>query len=77
MNIKNIIRNIIKKHPFIRKLARKVSFYKNKIKYSFITNRIEVDEKLIIFGCFNGRSYCDSPKAIYNYLINDDRFNES
>ena len=76
MNIKNIIRNFIKKHPFIRKLARKVSFYKNKIKYSFITNRIEVDEKLIIFGCFNGRSYCDSPKAIYNYLINDDRFNE-
>ena len=76
MQIKKQIKNFIKTHPLIRKFARKVSFVKNKIKYNFTTKRIEIDEKLIIFGCFNGRSYCDSPKAIYNYLINNERFNE-
>ena len=76
MNIKNTIRDFIKRHTFIRKVARKVSFLKNKIQYNYITKKIEVDEKLIIFGCFNGRSYCDSPKAIYNYLINNDKYKE-
>lgn len=76
MRIKQVIKNFIKRHQFIRKLARKVSFVKNKIKYNFITKRMKIDEKLIIFGCFNGRSYCDSPKAIYNYLINNEKFNE-
>mgnify|MGYP003289436186 CR=1 FL=1 len=76
MKIKSEIKNFIKTHPFIRQFARKVSFAKNKIKYNLTTKRMEVDDKLIIFGCFNGRSYCDSPKAIYNYLINDERFND-
>lgn len=76
MNIKNKIRNFIKTHPFIRKIARKVSFCKNKIKYNFITKGLKTDDKLVVFGCFNGRSYCDSPKAIYNYLINNENFKD-
>lgn len=76
MNIKNKIRDFIKKHPFIRKIARKISFCKNKIKYNFITKGLKTDDKLVIFGCFNGRSYCDSPKAIYNYLINNENFKD-
>ena len=76
MKLKKILKNFIKKHPSIRKIARKVSFLKNKIKYNYITKDIKIDEKLIIFGSFNGKSYCDSPKAIYNYLIKDDRFSE-
>ena len=75
MKIKSKINNFIKKHVFIRKIARKVSFYKNKIKFNLITKNIEVDNNLIVFGSFNGRSYCDSPKALYNYLINDDKYN--
>ena len=30
----------------------------------------------MIFGCFNGKSYCDSPKAMYKYMLTDDRFKE-
>lgn len=76
MNIKNKIRDFIKKHTFIRKIARKVSFFKNKIKYNFITKGLKTDDKLVIFGCFNGRSYCDSPKEIYSYLINNENFKD-
>lgn len=76
MNINNFIKNFIKKHPIIRKIARKISFYKDKIKYQIITKNIKVDDKLIVFGCFNGRSYCDSPKALYNYMLADKKFND-
>ena len=66
----------MKKHVFIRKIARKVNFLINKIKYNLITKNIQVDNKLIIFGSFNGKSYCDSPKALYNYLINDEKYSD-
>lgn len=76
MSIKNKIRGFIKKHVFIRKIARKVNFFFKKIKYDVITKKQKVNDKLIIFASFNGRSYCDSPKAIYNYLINSNEFND-
>lgn len=76
MSIKNNIREFIKKHKFIRKLARKINFWCNKINYNFVTSSLKVDDKLVIFGCFNGRSYCDSPKAIYKYLINENDFKD-
>lgn len=75
MNIKSKIENFVKKYVFIRKVARKINFYRNKIKYILLTKNIDVDEKLIVFGSFNGRAYCDSPRALYEYLINDKRFN--
>lgn len=71
----NKIKGFIKKHVFIRKIARKINFYINRIKYRIITRNIKVDENIIIFASFDGRSYCDSPKAIYKYLINNEKYN--
>lgn len=34
------------------------------------------DDKLIIFASFGGRKYDDSPKAIYEAMINDSRFDD-
>lgn len=76
MNIKNRIKGFIKKHVFIRKIARKINFHKKKIEYTLHTKNIKVDDKLIIFASFNGRSYCDSPKAIYQYLINNEKYKD-
>ena len=76
MKIKSKIKNFIKKHVLIRKIARRISYYKNKVKFNLITRNIKVDDKLIIFGSFNGRSYCDSPKALYNYLINNEKYSD-
>lgn len=36
----------------------------------------KVDEKLIIFGCYGGKSYACSPKAIYEFMQNDSRFDD-
>ena len=76
MILKNKIEHFVKKHPVIRKIVRKIDFYTNKIKYNYITRNEKVDDKLIVFGCFDGRSYCDSPKAIYNYMLTDNKFND-
>ena len=37
---------------------------------------IEPDDKLILFNSFAGRSFNDSPKAIYDYMLSDSRFKE-
>lgn len=34
----------------------------------------KVDDKLIVFSAFNGKSYTCSPKAVYEYMIRDARF---
>ncbi len=33
-----------------------------------------IDEKLIVFECFKGRKYTDSPRAIYEYLLGCDEY---
>lgn len=74
--IKKILIDISKKNKFIRKILRTIINIKNKIYFKLNTIGINTDEKTVIFGCFNGRSYCDSPKAIYKYMLTDRRFEE-
>lgn len=38
--------------------------------------RISVDAKTVIFETFNGKSYSDSPKAIYEYMKEDPEFDD-
>ena len=76
MSIKKKIRNFIKKHVFIRKIARKIWFIKNKLSYELGTKNTKIDEKLIVFASFNGRSYCDSPKALYKHIIGDEKYKD-
>ncbi|MBQ8047200.1 MAG: CDP-glycerol glycerophosphotransferase family protein [Prevotella sp.] len=35
---------------------------------------VKADDKLIVFSCFGGRKYDDSPKAIYEAMLQDARF---
>ena len=47
---------------------------------SFILNRlkffVKTDERMIVFVSFGGRKYDDSPKAIYQAMLKDSRFDE-
>lgn len=61
--------DIAKRHHTIMIILRKMIFLKNRLKflrYYFS----KVDEKLIVFESYMGRSYSDSPKAIYLKLKN-------
>ena len=37
---------------------------------------VKTDNKLILFSSFSGKGFNDSPKAIYDYLISNGRYNE-
>ena len=76
MKLKKRIEKFIKRNVFIRKIARKVYYWLSIIKYKIITLGIKVDDKLIIFASFNGRSYCDSPKALYEYIIKNEKYKD-
>lgn len=37
---------------------------------------IRVDNSVILFNCFGGKRFDDSPKAIYDYIINDEKYDK-
>jgi len=42
--------------------------------YPLISQITPVDDKMIVFISFQGRGYSDNPKAIYEYMLTDERF---
>lgn len=44
--------------------------------YSKISRSIAIDDKLVLFECFMGRQYACNPRAIYEYMINEDKFSD-
>ena len=72
--LKKTIYKIFENNKTIINIIRKVSNWIKKIKYKILTIGIKVDEKTIMFCTFNGKSYACSPKALYEYIINDEKY---
>ena len=74
--IRNIAINVSKKNVVLRKIIRSFNSFIRKINYKISSFGVKVDEKTLLFCCFNGKSYSCSPKAIYEYMINTDEFKD-
>lgn len=74
--IKVILKSIAKRSKFLRKIMRFVFFTFGKFHYELISRNIEVDEKRILFACFQGKSYSDSPKALYEYILKNGEYKD-
>lgn len=74
--IKNFIFSLCKKNVFFRKVLREIKYFLEKRKYAKYKNRFETDSKLILFECFDGRSYADSPKALYLEMLNNKKYKD-
>lgn len=74
--IKCFIINLGKKHFWILSIFRNTRKFFNRIVYFkyYLTN--DVDEKMVVFESFMGRSFADSPKALYNYMIKNPEFKD-
>ena len=68
--------NIVKKNLIFRKIIRRDLYIFRYVRYKVRGIGQKVDDKLILFSTFNGKSYSDSPKAIYLYLLNNDKYKE-
>jgi len=75
-NIKTVLVSIAKKNVFLRELMYSTKLKIDTKKYMKFYKRNEVDEKLCVFESFNGRKYCDSPKAIYLEMLNDKKYKD-
>ena len=74
--IKTLLMNIAKKNLVFRKIIRRVLYTFRYVRYKLRGIGQNVDDKLILFSTFNGKSYSDSPKAVYLYLLNNDRYKD-
>ena len=69
-------RALAKRFPLLRKAMRKAMYAYRRTLYMMRGLGISVDAKTVIFETFNGKSYSDSPKAIYEYMKGDPRFDD-
>lgn len=74
--LKKNIRNILRHFPGLRLIARKVYSSVKSANYKRIAKTIQIDPKLIMFEVFMGRQYSCNPKAIYEYITGDSRFDD-
>ena len=65
-----------KENVFFRDLLRKIMNFYRLLRFKIETFGTKVNDKMVIFSCFNGASYTCSPKAIYEYMLKDERFKD-
>lgn len=70
------LKSIAKKSTVLRIMMRNTRNLIRKFCYQLRGVPITVDERLLIFGAYNGKSYACSPKAVYEFMIQDDRFSD-
>ena len=68
----NRLKKIIKNNKICYKIYS--TFFR--IIINFFKIFIKVDDKIILFNCFGGKKFDDSPKAIYNYIINNEKYED-
>lgn len=76
MNIISVLKNMAKKSTILRISMRKVLYFSKKIRYAKRGGNVKIDAKTVIFSAYNGRSYVCSPKAIYEYMVNHEAFED-
>ena len=74
--VKAPVRALAKRIPALRKILRKIMYYYRRIGYMLRGIGISTDEKLIVLESFSGKSYSDTPKAVYEYMLREEKYNE-
>lgn len=73
---KRAITALSKRSPAFRRFARTTLGLKRDLNYRGHYRRNAVDAKTVLFESFMGRSYGDSPKALYEAMLADPRFGD-
>ncbi|MCD8145676.1 MAG: CDP-glycerol glycerophosphotransferase family protein [Clostridiales bacterium] len=80
MNIKKAIKttayNVAKVSPPLRRVYRRCLFAYRRFHYWIHTRGLTVDKKLVVFCTFSGKGYSDSPKAIYEYMLSQEKYSD-
>lgn len=66
----------MKKNELLRKILRYLIYIKKRIVYKMIGFGKKVDDKMIIFESFMGRTYSDNPRALYEEMIRNPKYSD-
>ena len=69
-----LVKDYARNHEGFRKWARETRTKYLYREFRKGADRIRTDRKLVYLNSFNGRSYSDAPKAMYEYMLRDDRY---
>lgn len=73
---KSLVIELTKKNVFIRKICRWLLYHYRYLKYAFIKMTNKTDSQTVCFKAFNGKSYACSPKAIYEYMLTQEKYKD-
>lgn len=59
-----------------RKLMRKLIYLWRRSRYFLHGIGKKTDDKLIVFESFNGKNFSDTPLAVYEYMMNEPKYND-
>lgn len=68
--------NCLKKYPKLFKFVKKTLTKIKKKGYKYAKGFVRVDEKMVIFDSFLGKGYSCNPRAIYEEMLNDSKFDD-
>lgn len=74
MKIVTTCKNKILQSTPLRIALRHTLYFGKKIRYALRGIGVQRDEKLVMFGAYNGRSYVCTPKAVYEYMVSSGRY---
>lgn len=67
---------ILRYFPRLRQWSRARWWAYERRHYEKLTADTPIDEKVVVFSCFMGRSFADTPRAIYEAMCADPRFDD-
>ncbi len=74
--VRRIVLDVTKTCPPLRDFLRESVYFIKAIRYKFRGIGMTTDEKVVVFQAFKGQKYACSPKAIYEEMLEDERFSE-
>lgn len=74
MGITATLKKIAEKSTAMRILMRNTRYTLRRARYVERGLGVKRDEKLVVFGAYNGKNYACSPKAVYEEMLVDPRF---
>ena len=69
-----LLKNIAKRSTALRIIMRNCMYGMYKVRYSMMAASCRTDERLVAFSAYSGKNYACSPKAVYEYMLKEERF---
>lgn len=72
--VRSLVLSLLRHTPRLRFAARRAYWTLRGCQYRHLARHVDVDERMVFFEAYGGRSFACSPKALYLAMVEDERF---